>query len=51
VHVAILSNPGTPFLRPIQIFPGEAGLPGASLLSRFKVVTIDAVTKRLFLKK
>jgi hypothetical protein len=34
-----------------QIFPGEAGLLGTPLLSRFAVVTIDTVTKRLFLKK
>jgi hypothetical protein len=34
-----------------QIFPDEAGLLGTPLLSRFSVVTMDTVTKRLFLKK
>jgi hypothetical protein len=34
-----------------QIFPGEAGLLGTALLSRFAVVTVDTVAKRLFLKK
>jgi hypothetical protein len=34
-----------------QIFPGEAGLLGTPLLSRFAVVTIDAPGKRLLLKK
>jgi hypothetical protein len=34
-----------------QIFAGEDGLLGASLLSRFAAVTVDAVAKRLILKK
>jgi hypothetical protein len=34
-----------------QIFPGEAGLLGTPLLSRFALVTFDTLSKRLILKK
>ena len=34
-----------------QIFAGEAGLLGTSLLARFAMVTFDTATKRLYVKK
>ena len=38
-------------LHPKPIFPGEAGLLGNGLLSRFSKITIDAKAGRLFLEK